>query len=293
MIMQNPRDAGCGSESDRKAIKQRAEKDRNSINKSRKLPPERIETDFGYIQIEDTTSRGEPVRLYRHNGAFSSGTFLRREKKYDIVFDYPKRFEEAFRFIRVHRALMIGGAAYQYPKYFISHHAGSMDVVEIDPMAERIARKWFYLDDLFEEFQLEESGRLNCITADARDYLAGADQKYDVIFNDAFSGASPVMKLATLEATAKIKEHLTEGGIYMSNVIGTVYGEGSDFLKSLLATAQKVFLHVHVLYTNPEDRDGMTKGNYMLMATDLDIAPEGKIRYHVSRFDTVLRDPEA
>ena len=61
----------------------------------------------------------------------------------------------------------------------------------------------------------------------------------------------------------------------------------------MLATAQKVFLHVHVLYTNPEDRDGMTKGNYMLMATDLDIAPEGKIRYHVSRFDTVLRDPEA
>ena len=119
MIMQNPRDAGCGSESDRKAIKQRAEKDRNPMNKSRKLPPERIETDFGYIQIEDTTSRGEPVRLYRHNGAFSSGTFLRREKKYDIVFDYPKRFEEAFRFIRVHRALMIGGAAYQYPKYFI------------------------------------------------------------------------------------------------------------------------------------------------------------------------------
>jgi len=52
-----------------------------SKNRYNSRPPERIETEFGYVQIEDTTSRGEPVRLYRHNGAFSSGTFLREEKK--------------------------------------------------------------------------------------------------------------------------------------------------------------------------------------------------------------------
>ena len=47
------------------------------------VPPAYIETAYGTVQIEETTSRGEPVRLYRHNGAFSSGTFLREEKKFE------------------------------------------------------------------------------------------------------------------------------------------------------------------------------------------------------------------
>ncbi len=262
---------------------------KNNSRENRK-PPGRIETEFGLIEIEDTTSRGEPVRLYRHNGAFTSGTFLREEKKYDIVFDYPKKFEEVFRFSQVQTALMIGGAAYQYPKYFISHHEGSMDVVEIDPMAEKIAREWFFLDDLYEDFDLYRTARLNCITADARDFLAMTDKKYDVIFNDAFSGASPVTKLATMEAATSIREHLCENGIYMSNIIGCVYGAGSEFIKSMVATTKKVFRHVYVLYTTPEDRDGMNRGNYMVMATDFEIEPNDRLKYHVSRFDKILRD---
>ena len=261
-----------------------------SKSRNSSIPPERIESEYGYIQIEDTTSRGEPVRLYRHNGAFSSGTFLRDEKKYEIVFDYAKKYEEAFRFLSVRRALMIGGAAYQYPKYFISHHEGVMDVVEIDPEAEIIARKWFFLDDLYEDFDLYTNRRLNCITADAREFLAATDQKYDVIFNDAFSGSSPVMKLATLEAAKAIHEHLNENGIYMSNAIGILYGEGSAFLKSLIATTHKVFRHVYVLYTNPEDRDGTTRGNYMMMASDQALEPSDRLKCHVSRFDTIFRD---
>ena len=255
-------------------------------------PPAYIETAYGTVQIEETTSRGEPVRLYRHNGAFSSGTFLREEKKYEIVFDYPKKFNEAFRFLEVKRALMIGGAAYQYPKYFISHCDGAMDVVEIDPMAEKIAREWFFLDDLFEDYALDQNGRLHCITADARDFLAVSDQKYDVIFNDAFSGTSPVLKLATLEAVTAIREHLTENGIYMANVIGILYGEGSELLKSVIATTKKVFRNVYILYTNPEDRKGMTRGNYMLMASDQELEPSDRLKIAVSRFDWILRDGE-
>ncbi len=253
-------------------------------------PPEFIDTEYGTIQIEDMKLHGEPVRLYRHDGAFSSGTFLRAERKYDIVFDYPKKYEEAFRFLDVKRALMIGGAAYQYPKYFISHHGGSMDVVEIDPMAESIARKWFFLDDLYEDYDLFRNGRLSCITADAREYLASTDRKYDVIFNDAFSGSCPVMKLATLEAVSLIHEHLADKGIYMSNAIGIVNGDGSEFLRSLIATVHKVFRHVYVLYTDPEDRKGTTRGNYMIMACDRDIEPSGRVIFHDSRFDTILHD---
>ena len=253
-------------------------------------PPGRITTEFGTIIIEETTARGEPVRLYRHNGAFSSGTFLSDEKKYDILFDYPKRYETAFEFMDIRSALMIGGAAYQYPKYYISHHEGSMDVVEIDPAAEEIARKWFFLDDLYEDYDLNNTHRLNCITMDAREYLSKTDKKYDAVFNDAFSGALPVVKMATLEAVTDIKRHLNDGGIYMSNVLGRVFGPGSEFLKSVVATARSVFRYVHIQQCTPEGKRGDEKTNYMLLATDRDIEISDRIPYHMSRFDTILTD---
>ena len=51
------------------------------MKEQKRTPPEYIETEYGLIQIEETTSRGEPVRLYRHDGAFSSGTFLREIRR--------------------------------------------------------------------------------------------------------------------------------------------------------------------------------------------------------------------
>ena len=262
-----------------------------SARKSRrKEPPTHIETEYGYIQIEDTTIGGEPVRYYRHNGAYSSGTFLREEKKYELLFEYPKKYEEAFRFLEIKNALMIGGAAYQYPQYNISHHDGNMDVVEIAPLAEQIAREWFFLEDLYQDFDLYSNHRLNCITANARDYLASTDKVYDVVFNDAFTGSSPVPELATLEAATAIREHLIDGGIYMSNIIGSTIGKDSEFLKAMVVTTKQVFRYVHVLYTDPEDRSGLYRGNYMVLATDREVDPTGKIRYHSSRYDTILTD---
>jgi spermidine synthase len=262
------------------------------MKEQKRTPPEYIETEYGLIQIEETTSRGEPVRLYRHDGAFSSGTFLREEKKYEIVFDYPKKYEEAFRFLDIRSALMIGGAAYPYPKNYISHHEGSMDVVEIDRMAEKIAREWFFLDDLYHDFDLQQTGRLACITADARDYLTETDKTYDAVFNDAFSGPDPVRKLATLEAVSAIREHLTENGIYMSNIIGCTVGREAEFTKTMIATAKRVFRYVYVLYTRQEDRNGLNWGNYVVMATDQKIEPSERLHYHVSRFDPILTDAE-
>ena len=128
----------------------------------------------------------------------------------------------------------------------------------------------------------------------AEDGASGLQQvekeKYDVIFNDAFSGKTPVKKLATLEAVMAYRDHLNEGGIYMANVIGRVFGEGSEFVKSAVATVSRVFRHVHVLYTNPFEKDGMNRDNYMIMATDREILPNDRMHYHISRFDRVLTD---
>ena len=52
----------------------------------------------------------------------------------------------------------------------------------------------------------------------------------------------------------------------------------------------RLFRHVHVLYTNPCEKDGMNRDNYMIMATDREIEPDDRVHYHISRFDRVLTD---
>ena len=80
-----------------------------------------IDTEYGRTIVEDGTYEGQEVRFYRQSGAYSSATFLNEDKKFDLVFDYLKKYDEMFEFLDVKNVAMIGGAAYQYPKYFISH----------------------------------------------------------------------------------------------------------------------------------------------------------------------------
>lgn len=227
-----------------------------------------IDTEYGRIIVEDAEYEGCPIRLYRQSGAYSSATYLDEDKKYELVFEYMGRYEEAQKNIDVKNTLMIGGAAYQYPKYFISHHPGqSMDVVEIDGMAEKIARRYFFLDDLIEEYDIGTSGRLSLITDDGRMYLSETEKKYDAIFNDAFTGEVPVAGLATVEAAELVKSRLNPGGVYMSNVIGAISGKYSRFIESELLTLEQVFDYVCVMLTR-EGTEADEKSNYMIIASD-------------------------
>jgi spermidine synthase len=83
-----------------------------------------------------------------------------------------------------------------------------MDVVEIDGMITEIARKYFFLDKLIEEFDLESNDRLRLINEDGRTYLNNNDTQYDAILNDAFSGDNPAKTLTTLENIKNIKKSL-------------------------------------------------------------------------------------
>ena len=68
---------------------------------------------------------------------------------------------------------MLGGAGFSYPKYLISHYpAKTMDVVEIDEGMVELAFKYFYLDELFDEYNLYENERLKIYVMDGRGYLA-------------------------------------------------------------------------------------------------------------------------
>lgn len=246
-----------------------------------------IDTEYGRIIVEEGDYGGDTVLYYKQSGAYSSATFM-DERKFDLVFKYLKKYDMMFDFLDVENTAMIGGAAYQYPKYFISHFADKrMDVIEIDPISTEIAKKYFYLDELIEKYGEDRLGLYN---EDGRVFLANSDKKYDAILNDAFSGEVPVGTLATVEAAKTIKKQLNQGGVYMSNVLGAVSGSKGKFLRSEVKTLKKVFKHVYVVpvYENVKKESYV---NWMVIATDNDnYKPETVIDLELTDKDIVLAD---
>ncbi|MBO7132312.1 fused MFS/spermidine synthase [Candidatus Saccharibacteria bacterium] len=247
-----------------------------------------IDTEYGRIIIEEGEYGEDTVLFYKQSGAYSSATFLDEDRKFDLVFDYIKKYDLMFNFLNVKQTAMIGGAAYQYPKYFISHFEDkTMDVIEIDPASTEIAKKYFFLDDLIETYGEDRLGLYN---EDGRIFLSSSDKKYDAILNDAFSGEVPVGTLATVEAAKTIKQRLNTDGVYMSNVLGAVRGHKGRFLRAEVKTLMKVFKHVYVVPVHENVKSDQYT-NWMVIATDNDkYQPEEIVKIELSDKDVVLTD---
>lgn len=140
--------------------------------------------------------------------------------------------------------LMIGGAAYTYPKhYFKKYEDNNIDVVEIDPEMTKIAQ---------EEFDLNiKDPRLNIYHQDGRSYLNYSDKTYDTILIDAFKGLNAPFELTTYEAMSKVKERLNDNGVVITNIISALEGEKAKFIEYEYATYRAVFDDVKLYRVRP------------------------------------------
>ncbi len=140
--------------------------------------------------------------------------------------------------------LMIGGAAYTYPMHYLNKYEDkTIDVVEIDETMTQIAEEEFGLD--------KTNPNLGLITQDGRSYLNYNDKKYDAVFIDAFKGLSAPFELTTYEAMQKVYDSLNENGIVLTNIISSIEGDDSDFIKYEYSTYKAVFDDVKVFQVNP------------------------------------------
>lgn len=231
-----------------------------------------LDTQYGSVMIYNSERDGKDIRILNIDSGYESATFIDEEEKYELVFDYTKYYNLMFNSeTEIKDTLMIGGAGYGYPKYFISHFENlNMDVVEIDGEITEIAKKYFYLNDLIEEYNINENQRLKLITEDGRTYLNRIGKKYDAILNDAFSGSSPAKTLTTLEAVKNIKNSLNENGVYLTNVISSLEGKNSKFLRAEVNTIKQVFKNVYVVPC-VEEYTLDTIYNLMVIASDADL----------------------
>jgi len=241
------------------------------------------DTEYGRVLIYNVNDENGGYRALNIDRGNESATYIDKEKCYDLVYEYTKYYDLMFESTnQIKNTLMIGGAGYSYPKYYISNYLDkNMDVVEIDGKIIEIAKEYFYLDRLIEEFDLEENNRLNLVTQDGRVYLNKNTKKYDAILNDAFAGESPAKTLATLEAVKKIHNSLNENGVYLTNIISSINGENSKFIKAEVNTLKQVFKNVYVVPCN-DVNDLEMKQNNMVIATDDELVIENAVELDIN-----------
>lgn len=250
-----------------------------------------FDTQYGRVLVYNTYFNNEPVRMLNIDSGFESATYTDENRINELVFKYTKYYDLMFQSQNdVNDVLLIGGAGYSYPKYYISHYENKkMDVVEIDEDITKIAKKYFYLDKLIQDYDLEKNHRLNLINEDGRTYLNNNTKKYDAILNDAFSGENPAKTLTTLETITNIKKSLNTGGLYLTNIISSLEGEKSKFVKAEVNTLKQVFKNVYVIPC-VENISKERKQNIMVISTDQDIDYENVYDLEMSDDEIVLTD---
>jgi len=236
------------------------------------------DTEYGRILICNFNNEMGKFRNLNIDKGNESATYIDDEKYYDLVYEYTKYYDLMFNSSNdIQNVLMIGGAGYSYPKYYISNYLNkNMDVVEIDGEVTEIAKKYFYLEKLIEEFDLQNNNRLNLITGDGRTYINRNSKKYDAILNDAFAGEVPAKTLSTLEAAEKIYNSLNKNGVYLTNILSSISGDNSKFIKAEVNTLKQIFKNVYVVPCT--DKNNLEiKQNNMVIATDDDLVIDNTI----------------
>lgn len=218
-----------------------------------------------YDQLDKKTNR--EIKVMKFDPYFTqSAMFLESN---DLVFEYTKVFsmDEVFH-NDIQSGLILGGAAYSYPKEFLNKFPeASLDVVEIDPGLTELAKK---------HFNLKNNPNLKIYHEDARVFINKNEKKYDVIYIDVYSSAGSIpFHLTTNEFVSKIENSLNEDGIVFINLVSSLEGPSSNFLNSIAKTYQTEFEN---LYCIPPNKLNPTKVQNIVfvMSNKLQI-DEGKI----------------
>ena len=193
----------------------------------------RNENFYHTVRVE----KNEERLFLRLDTTYEGGMYLNSRR---LPFGYMELFEIAY-MIRpgIRNALCIGAGSFSVPKKIEEYYPNNkIDVVDIDPELFSVARRFFRLDDY---------RNINFIAADARTHLESKKNRYDFIFNDAYSGVHNIpWQLTTKEFFTVAKSSLRKNGVYAMNIISALEGEKSVLFQSIHRTLGSVFGGVHV-----------------------------------------------
>lgn len=184
------------------------------------------------LSVMDTPLYGKNARVLLMDRSFSSGI----DKDSDeLLFDYSKYYElYKFHNIEVDRALVLGAGTYNIPIALRKDLPDTtIEVVDIDPHLEYIAKEYFNLKD---EYHIKSTFE------DGRQYLRKSNSKYDLIFSDVYSTTYAIPDhFTTIEYFQTAKDHMDQEGIFLLNLIGDLSQQTPSLTFSLVRTFREVF----------------------------------------------------
>jgi spermidine synthase len=199
-------------------------------------------TSYNRVLIQDSTEELEnrPIRSMKIDGGTFSAMYL--DEDFRAQRWNPLMYINAFIVLgdivkEKNDILLIGGGALAFPRNFVNVFPDvKMDVVEIDKGQVNIAREHFgYVDD----------PKINIFYEDGRSFINNNEKKYDYIVVDVFNAIYSIpFHLTTTEYLDQASDSLSERGVFAMNVVSTLEGEQSAFLKSFYSTMKPHFNEV-------------------------------------------------
>ena len=203
-----------------------------------------IDTKYSRVIIRDTHSaEGRPLRILQTDKqAWQSGVYKDGDAAPSFV--YARSFAAA---TSLHpqpaRILVIGGGAFTFPDYLAKTYPDAqIDVVELDGELASISERYF---------GVKLPDNVHVFHADGREFINHSQQKYDLIFMDAFSSLTPPFQLFTAQTAGRLEEALNPGGVVIANIVAAVRGPYSQFTAAALDTYGQHFDQVALFETSP------------------------------------------
>lgn len=210
---------------------------------------------YGKLSVVDYQYGGQHIRDFMIDGLIQGGIDMNNDMSI-YRYSYFLQFLPMMYNPGGERCLVIGLGAGLVPKWY-EQQGVTTDVVDIDP---------FVVDVATEYFDFTNSGEI--AIQDARYYLITTKNRYDYLVLDVFNGDLTPGHLVSQEAFDIMSRKLTDNGVMVMNLIGSVI-EDTYMTASILRTLRSVFAHVEVYPTfvvgnEAEGKDGV--GNLAVVA---------------------------
>jgi spermidine synthase len=149
---------------------------------------------------------------------------------------------------RPQRILMVGLGGGAMPMFLRRNYPdATIDVVELDREVVNVATQFF---------GFREDEKMKVHVGDGRKFIETTENRYDVIFLDAYGSDSIPYALATREFLRAVKQKVTEDGVVIANVWGSA---ANKLYGSMVKTYVDVFGELHIV-------QAMGSANRILMA---------------------------
>src|SRR3989344_221358 len=154
--------------------------------------------------------------------------------------------------------LVLGGGGYAIPRYAKQlFPRAEIDVVEIEPRLFELSKKYFYFNDTSKITNYVQAGRM---------FLANSQKKYDIIFIDVYSSFISIPShMTTIEFFALVKENLSDKGMLLSNVIGSLDHSNNRFFTAKIKTFFSIFPNTRIFAIS--DPQSLEPQNFAFVAT--------------------------